>query len=140
MIAWLRRMLGAAPQAGEWTVATGDEQGQPVVVRTRSRASQGMTSDRYPVSVELIWRFDGTASRGMPTPELSALMAECEDLLATLESPEDGLLGLSITGAGRREWVWYVADAGAFSTRARRLLTTSGSKFPVEVRSSNPAQ
>lgn len=136
MIGWFRRMLAGAPEASEWAVATGDENGQPVIVRTRTRPPQGMSSERYPASVEIVWRFDGRDHGGMPTPELSTLMTECENVLGTLEGPTNGLLGITITGNGRREWVWYVAEADAFSARVRDLLAASGSRFPVELRSS----
>jgi hypothetical protein len=74
----------------------------------------------------------------MPSPEVSSTMAECEDLLGALEGPGVGLLGITVTGNGRREWVWYVADADSFCGRARDLLAKSGSRFPVEVRISAP--
>jgi hypothetical protein len=133
MIKWLRRLIGGS-QATEWAVSTGNDNGQPVVVRTRTRAPQGMSSDRYPASVEIVWRFEGDRG-GMPGAELVALMTECEDLLGTLELPANGFLGIAITGAGRREWVWYVADAEAFALRIRDLVGASGGRFPLEVRS-----
>lgn len=139
MKAWLRRLFGAAPEAGEWMLGTGDEAGHPVVVRTRTRPPGGMSLDGYPASVEIVWRFDGGARNGMPTSELAALMDECDQLLHTLEGPANGMLGLVITGNNRREWVWYVADAEVFSTRVRALRTISGDRFPIEVRVPTPA-
>lgn len=139
MLGWLRRMLAAAPRAGEWAVTAATETGRPIIMRTRTRAPQGMTIERYPASVEIVWRFDGSAHGGMPTPELNTRMTACEDALGTLESPENGLLGLTITGNGRREWVWYVANADEFSTRAQQLLATEGGRFPVELRTTGPA-
>ena len=119
MIGWLRKRLAAAPPAGEWAVSAGTENGYPIILRTRTRAPHGMTSERYPASVEMVWRFDGSAHGGMPTAELNALMNACEDALATLESPESGLRGLTITGNGRREWVWYVANADGSTSRSQ---------------------
>ncbi len=57
----------------------------------------------------------------------------CENVLHSLEGPANGLLGVAITGNNRREWVWYVADAEAFATRVRDLLSTSGRRFPLEI-------
>src|SRR5262245_13926919 len=134
MTGWLRKLFGGAPKAGEWAVATGEENGHPVVLRTRTSAPHGMTSDAYPAAVELVWRYGAAGEGGMPSAELSSSMAECEDLLATLEGPGSGLLGITITGNGRREWVWYVKDPESFCVRAQDLLARSGSRFPVEVR------
>jgi hypothetical protein len=92
-----------------------------------------MTSEAYPAAVEIVWRFDG-AQNGMPTPEVSALMSEWEEQLGQLEGPATGLLGITITGNGRREWVWYVAEAPAFISRAQALLARAGGRYPVEVR------
>ena len=139
MKAWLRRLFGAAPEADEWRISTGDEAGQPVVVRTRTRPPRGMTADGYPASVEVLWRFDGMGRGGLPPPELAMLMDACEGLLQTLEGPANGMLGIAITGNNRREWIWYVADADAFAARVRALLVTSGARFPVEVRRSTAA-
>ena len=110
------------------------------MVRTRTRAPRGMTSQGYPASVEIIWRFDGSRQDGMPSPEVGALMAECEDVLDALEDSRHGFLGMSITGNGRREWVWYAADPAVFSTRAQELVAESGNRFPVEVRRSTGVQ
>ena len=133
MIKWLRKLLGGPSEPGEWAVSTGNENGQPVIVRTRTRAPQGMRTDRFPAAVEIVWRF---ADAGMPSPEVAALLGECEDTLGVLEGPTNGLLGIIITGNGRREWVWYVADVAHFCARARDLLAASGTRFPVEVRPS----
>jgi len=140
MIKWLRRLLGGVPETGEWAVSAGDENGQPVVVRTRTRAPKGMASEAFPTSIEIVWRFDEGAQGGMPPTELAARMAECENVLGALEGPANGLLGMTITGNGRREWVWYVADADEFSARAQDLLKTSGGRFPLEVRSASAGQ
>jgi hypothetical protein len=139
MKSWLRRLLGGAPEAGEWVLGTGDEAGRPVVVRTRTRPPRGMSLDGYPASVEIVWRFDGGARDGMPTSELVARMDECDAMLHTLEGPANGMLGMAITGNNRREWVWYVADAETFSTRVRALQAISGGRFPIEVRTATAA-
>jgi hypothetical protein len=136
MIGWLSRLLGRSSEPAEWMVATGNESGEPVIVRTRTGAPRGMSLDRYPASVEIVWRF---GESGMPPPELVALLGQCEDALGVLEGPKNGLLGITITGKGRREWVWYVADVTSFCGRAQELLATSASGFPVEIRSGPPS-
>lgn len=139
MKSWLRRLFGAAPEAGEWVLGTGSDAGHPVVVRTRTRPPRGMSLDGYPASVEIVWIFDGAAQNGMPTSDLAAQMDECDQMLHTLEGPANGMLGLAITGNNRREWVWYVADAEAFATRVRALQAISGGRFPIEVRTATAA-
>jgi hypothetical protein len=131
MLGWLHRIFGRDSEPAEWMVATGNENGQPVIVRTRTRAPRGMTADRYPASVEIVWRF---ADAGMPSSEILPLLEECEDALGKLERPMNGLLRITITGCGRREWVWYVADPVSFCDQTRTLLASFGTRYPVELR------
>ena len=134
MTAWLRRLLRRRKEGGEWALTLAQENGETVVVRTRTRPPANLDPGAYPHAVELVWRFDGMATAGMPAPDVHALLTECEDLVQGLEGPANGLLGLSITGNGRREWVWYVADPALFSVRLAALLSSSKRAYPLEVR------
>ena len=60
-------------------------------------------------------------------------MMECEGALDSLEGSDSGFLGISITGNGRREWVWYVVDGDAFRARVRDLVTRSGDRYPLDL-------
>jgi hypothetical protein len=114
-------------------MATGSEDNLPVVIRTRVRAPEGISSDAFPDTVEIVWRFDGRSTNGMPATDLSALMMECEDALDALEVSGVGFLGISITGNGRREWVWYVVNAERFRAAVRDLTARSGDRYPLEL-------
>ncbi len=140
MSEWLRGLMRRAGSPGEWSVATGVEDGQPVVVRTRSRAPRGMTTEAYPASVEIVWLYDEEGRGGMPASETTARMAAWEDTSGTLEGPGTGLLWMTVTGRGRREWIWFVADADAFVARVGELLARSRDRPPVEVRRSMPRE
>jgi hypothetical protein len=133
MLDWLRRRLAKPRDISEWTMATGSEDNLPVLIRTRVRAPQGMSSDAFPHTVEIVWRFDARGTNGMPDTDLTVLMMKCEGALDSLESGDSGFLGISITGNGRREWVWYVADADAFRARVRDLLARTGNRYPLEL-------
>ena len=134
MIPWLRRLFGRASEAGEWAISVGQEKGRTVVVRTRTRPPGGLNPDDFPDSVEITWRFDGSATAGMPAPEVHGLLVACEDMFLRLEGRGNGILGLSITGNGRREWLWYVADAAVFRRKIEELLAKARQPFPLEVR------
>jgi len=133
LIGWLRKRFGRQRDIGEWTMATGSEGGFPLVIRTRVRAPQGTSSGAFPETVEVVWRFDSSNTNGMPATDLTALMMECEDALDALEGAATGFLGISITGNGRREWVWYVMDADAFRAHVRELVARSGNRYPLEL-------
>ena len=134
MFPWLQRLFRRKKDANDWALSVGEENGETVVVRTRNRPPAGLDPNAYPHSVELIWRFDGAGTSGMPSPEVHQLLIDCEGLLHVLERSAIGMLGLSITGNGRREWVWYVSDPGLFSRQVEDLVKASGRSFPLEVR------
>src|SRR5688572_30850641 len=114
-------------------MATGSEDGRVLLIRTRLRAPDGISSDACPDTVEILWRFDASGTNGMPGTALSAQMMEGEDALDALEGRGRGFLGISITGNGRREWVWYVVDGEAFRARARDVMARSGDRYPLEI-------
>ena len=133
MLDWLRRRFAKPRDISEWTMAKGSEDDLPVLIRTRVRAPQGVSSDAFPDTVEIVWRFDAGGTNGMPGIDLTARMMECEAALDSLEGSDSGFLGISITGNGRREWVWYVVNGDAFRARVRDLMARSGDRYPLEL-------
>ena len=134
MLSWLRSLLRRKKTGDDWALSVGQEHGETVVVRTRRRPPAGLDPNACPHAVELIWKFDGAATAGMPSPEVHQLLMDCEGLLHVLERSAIGMLGLSITGNGRREWVWYVSDPVLFARQVEDLVKASGRPFPLEVR------
>jgi hypothetical protein len=130
-VGWLRRLLGLGGRPEGWSMSVGTEKGQTVIVRTRSSSPAGWPARPYPASIELLWQYDGTETNGMPSTELNIAMTDFEDAVAALEQPELGFHGLTITGNGRREWLWYVADPVLFTERALALVAN---RYPVQVR------
>ena len=112
-------------------MSVAEENGQTLIVRTRRRAPSGWSLRDYPASIELVWNYEGSQTYGMPPSEVVEAMATFEDASLALEQPGLGLLGISITGNGRREWVWYVADPMRFSQEAQAIVSD---RFPVAVR------
>lgn len=128
---WLLRLLGLGGSPDPWSTSVGSENGQTVIVRTRSGPPAAWPAERYSGSVELLWPYDGSQTNGMPSTETNTAMTEFEDAAAALETPDLGLLGLCITGNGRREWVWYVTDPAVFK---KRVATLTANRYPVQVR------
>ncbi len=131
---WLWRLLsslGRPTEPEEWSVQVGDEGGAAVILRTRQRPPVGMRGEDYPASVAMVWRFEDTEHKGMPSPELTEQMSSFEDLLRPLEAPGSGLLAITITGNHRREWVWYATDQCAFLAAAQAIVTRA--EVPVVV-------
>jgi hypothetical protein len=70
----------------------------------------------------------------MPTPECLDTMLEMEELLHELEGDPIGFMMFSVTGNGRKEWVWYVKDQDTFIEGLNRCLG-GHEAFPIEIES-----
>jgi hypothetical protein len=92
------------------------------------------------VSVEIVRLYDERDRGGMPASEMTAKMAAREDTVGTLEGTGTGLLWMTVTGRGRREEIWFVADTDAFVARVGGLLARSRDRPPVEVRRFMPRE
>jgi uncharacterized protein DUF695 len=135
VLRWFRRKRPQAEAPEHWTLARSDEDGKPVAFRFRSIVPAGVRTADYPHLINIYWRFDGTDTNGMPTPELYDRMARLETLLEAIEGPGLGYLVLSITGNGRKEWIWYVADKDRYMARVNEVFSREAEPFPVEFES-----
>jgi len=88
------------------------------------RAPDGISSDAFPDTVEIVWRFDAGGTNGMPDTDLTARMMECEDALDALEggaahsanrvAPEATAMGLTTEAPPEAA---AVVNAASHSTR-----------------------
>ncbi len=106
----------------------------PVIVRIRGEKPPGIAIADYAVLVNLCWPTDESSDNGMPTPECLDTMLEMEDLLHELDGEAIGFMMFSVTGNGRKEWVWYVKDQDIFIEELNRCLA-GHEQFPIEIES-----
>jgi hypothetical protein len=118
-----------------WLIAQGEEDGLPLLFRMRELMPEGVQPDKYPHLVNILWQFD-TSGSGMPPDDVVDQMNEFEDRLDELEGAAIGYMMVSITGNGRKEWLWYVSDTDRYMQRVNRALAGAGARFPVDFQSS----
>jgi hypothetical protein len=106
----------------------------PFIVRIRGAKPPGISVEDYPVLINLCWFTEETSDNGMPTPEALDTMLEMEELLNGLDGESIGFMMFSVTGNGRKEWVWYVKDQDAFIEGLNRCLG-GHDEFPIEIES-----
>lgn len=106
----------------------------PFIVRIRGSKPPGISIEDYPVVINLCWFTQEISDNGMPTPECLDTMLEMEELLHELEGESIGFMMFSVTGNGRKEWVWYVKDQDAFIEGLNRCLA-GHEEFPIEIES-----
>jgi uncharacterized protein DUF695 len=115
-----------------WTVGTADQDGQPIIIRVRSRMPDVADRQRLAQLVVVGWPYDGTET-GLPTSDDTAAMQDFENAVeAGLERGGAGTQVASITGAGHKEWRYYAADADAFVAALNASLDGHPT-YPLEI-------
>src|SRR5437764_958956 len=95
----------------QWSVATGEDNGKPIIFRIRNQPPAFATKDAFPHLLAVSWQFVSPNDQGMPSAEDSERITELEDLLeAGLEGARQAFLTVVVTGNGTREWQWYARD------------------------------
>jgi hypothetical protein len=116
----------------EWSLATGTDNGFPLIVRFRNIVPEGVRPENYPDLVTVSWKFNPRAN-GMPESEDNARMEELEDLLdKSLESRKQGFMMMAVTCNGRREWQWYSRDQNEFK-ELLDVAVAGKPPFPVQI-------
>src|SRR5262245_2282019 len=93
-----------------WFTATGEEDGKPLVFRSRQNVPSGVVESNYPTLVSVFWPYKSATESGMPDEGTNDSQIILEDALQPLVSSGVSVLMLVVTGNGRKEWHWYVSD------------------------------
>ena len=127
-------LFGCSKEAGrdEWSIATGTENGFPLIVRFRSTVPQGVQPEKYPELVTISWKYNPRAN-GMPESEDNAKLEELEDLLdKCVESKRQGFMMMAVTCNGTREWQWYSRDQNEFKELLNAAVLGKP-PFPIQI-------
>jgi hypothetical protein len=115
----------------EWSVATAEDDGMPLIFRIRTVPSD-LNRAGLPHLIAVSWPYQ-PADGGMPSPADKEQMDLLEDLLTpALEGNHDALLTVVATGNGVREWQWYSAVPDATMQLVNTALN-GHPPFPVEL-------
>jgi len=115
-----------------WAIARTEEAGLRVLFRYRAMVPPNIAPSDYPHLINIYWRFDGSATSGMPSSDVADRMGELESQLEPIEGPRIGFLMLAITGNNRKEWIWYVRKPEGFVAALNAALR-GADKFPIEL-------
>jgi Family of unknown function (DUF695) len=132
----LNRLFGKkqqeSPPDGRWTVAQGEDDGLPLIFRIRNKKPHGIKPNAYPHLIAISWLYQSINDFRMPSPEVSALMMQFEELLEpVLEKSQSAFLTVIVTGNGRREWQWYSRSPEETMGFVNQVLMDR-EPFPVE--------
>lgn len=110
-----------------WTAPAESEDGRTILVSGRDCMDKAMTSGKYTERVTVSWPYADTPD-GLPDHDTSTLMEQADEALRQELKKEKGCLLTGIyTGAGEREWVFYVKHTGIFQS----MLNRAWASLPV---------
>ena len=94
-----------------WTVAEGELEGRPLLIRYRPKLAGFSGRDQYPMKLTVRWTYGDDGQSGMPDEAQSDTMKDLEDsLVAEFDSDRIGILAFIYTAHGMREWHIYFSD------------------------------
>jgi hypothetical protein len=116
----------------EWAIGQWEENGQPHIVRMKSKLPVAVDRELLPNLIVISWRYEGGPS-GMPSSEEHERMQAFEDALESgTEKRTATSQALSLTGGGAKEWRYYTADVEEFMESLNRDLM-GHDKYPIEL-------
>lgn len=103
-----------------WTAPAESEDGGTVLVSGRDGLEEAMASGKYGERVEVTWPY-GETPDGLPDPQTAKQMEQADEALREALKKEKGCLLTGVyTGAGERNWVFYVKHTGIFQSMLNR--------------------
>ena len=119
-----------------WSLAKGEFQDGPLVIRFRDCRSGCCNKPMYPKLIQVVWEFEHNGS-GMPLLHISHEMEVFENrLVSALEGSGKGVLVAVVTTGGSREWVYYSENALTFSD-AITNMPQEVEPYPVKLEASD---
>jgi hypothetical protein len=92
-------------------VATGQDDGKPLILRIRNKPPSFARKEAFPHLLAVCWQYESPNEQGMPSEDVVARMSQLEDLLEeALEGARQAFLTVIVTGNGVREWQWYARN------------------------------
>jgi hypothetical protein len=107
-----------------------DEAGETLVCYRQGVAD----ADRCALSRQFIieWEFSDAEPNGLPTEEELCRALELQsEMLSVLESKDESLLALIVTGNGFREWYFYCGNPEELQLKFNAAV--QGKSFPVKI-------
>lgn len=126
--------LICAADRDEWTLAEGDIEGRPSVLRFRPSLSKVLGNPRLPRRLVVTWEYGDDGGTGMPDPETSEDLEIFEDALhEALDGDRTAVLAFVFTHIGVREWHYYFSDIEAVGERINEALSEQPD-LPIEIK------
>jgi hypothetical protein len=115
-----------------WTVATGEDNGKPMIVRLRSNIPDGVDIKNYPHLLGISWEYEPARENGMPSETDHERMVLLEKLLDALEIQKTAYMTVAVTCNGVKEWHWYSKNTDE-TIQLMNTALSEQAKFPIKI-------
>jgi len=122
-MAWFKKKLpvpASLPADEQWSVATGENQGKPMLVRVNTTVKQYAGHRDMPIRLGIAIPFAAPREDGLPNEAESAQLSDIEDRLHRALG-SSGRLVVILTTSGMREFVSYVGSREVAESVAQSL-------------------
>ena len=118
MFSFFKKKKFAYPTEPSWSVAQGEHNGRPLILRRNESAALLARHPDYTHRIGIAVPLVNPDENGFPGPEENEELNAIEDFLAEiLEKDNDGLQVLTISTSGMREFVFYTRSPKAFASQ-----------------------
>ncbi len=115
-----------------WATAEGTHEDKPLLIRFRHESRAISDFEGYSQLLLVTWTYESNET-GMPSEEQLREMEDFEnDLIASLEHDQHGVLTAVITNNGTRQWVIYADDMQECEDRIN-AMPQNGELFPIDL-------
>lgn len=129
----MNELLYYINEGDKWAAAQGEEEEKPSFLLYRPNLLPFVSDGRYIKMMTLVWNYNVTNDSMLPNEFQIEEMKLVEERLANdLESDVQAVLAFSITGNGRKEWVWYSTDIEETRSRVKEALAAFN-ELPIEM-------
>jgi len=116
----------------QWTVATGTDNGFPMIVRSRNAIPIGVVAAEYSHLMAITWKY-APETNGMPSKAENQRLEELENLIeGGIEKSRAAIMTVAVTCNGIREWQLYAKDEIVFMEALNKILA-GHPVYPIEI-------
>jgi hypothetical protein len=115
----------------QWSVAQGEKNGKPLLIRYRSERPKGVEARGFPFLLSATWSYQPNEF-GLPSAAEMESMDKFEDALASsLEGSQTAHLMVILTGDSERDWLWYTCGEEDAMRQVNQALK-GHNRYPVQ--------
>ena len=129
--ALLEHTDGQSVADDQWSMAQGEKNGKPLLIRYRSERPQGVEATAFPFLLSATWSYQPNEF-GLPSAEEMESMDKFEDVLASsLQESQTAHLMVILTGGSKRDWLWYSCGEEEAMRQVNQALK-GHNRYPVQ--------